>query len=261
MKKILLTFALLFLSTAVFPCLIFLYMPGDHVIIGNHEDWAARDARVRFIPANGKLLGSVVFDFESEGLIQGGMNSAGFFFDGTATPYVPLDFSDKEEFKGKDLWLTLLQTSRTVSDAVAFIKRYKIPDFERVHIFLADRSGQGVIVGAYDGKLTFTWRTNPFQVLTNFNIVDPEYGGEQPCPRFAAATQILSGSGDPMNLAKQALQKTTQGELTVYSSLFDLTTGTVDVFYIGNFSKPFSFNLKEELKKGPHDILLSKLPH
>ena len=258
MKRLSLTWAFLILSTTVYPCLIFLFMPGDHVIIGNHEDWTARDARVRFIPATGKLLGCMVFDFESEGLIQGGMNSEGFFFDGTATPYVPMDFSGKEEFKGKDIWLTLLQTSSSVSDAVSFIRKYRIPDLERVHLFFADRSGQSVIVGAYDGELTFTWRNKPFQVLSNFNIVDPEYGGEQPCPRFAAATQILSGSGDPMTMAKQVLQQTTQGDLTVYSTLFDLTTGSAEVFYMGNFAKSVSFNLSNELKKGIHDVLLSK---
>jgi len=258
MKRVVLTLALLLLSTTVFPCLIFFFSTGAHVIIGNHEDWTARDARVRFIPANGKLLGTVVFDFESEGLIQGGMNTAGFFFDGTATPFVPLDFSGKEDFKGKDFWLTLLQTSSTVEEAVAFIKKYKVPDLERVHLLFADRSGKSVIVGAYDGALTFTWRDKPFQVLTNFNIVDPEYGGELPCPRFATATKILSGQ-DPMKHVKTILAETTQGELTVYSNLYDLTTQTVEVFYLGDFSKSLTFNLHDELKKGAHGIMLDIL--
>jgi penicillin V acylase-like amidase (Ntn superfamily) len=203
----------------------------------------------------------MVFDFEHEGLIQGGMNSAGLFFDGTATPFVPMDFSDKEEFKGKDMWLTLLQTCRTANDAVVFISKYKVPDLEKVHLFFADKSGQSVIVGAYDGKLTFTWKTQPQQVLTNFNITDPEYGGEQPCPRFATAIQILTHPDDAFETAKRVLQQTTQGELTVYSSLFDLTEGTVTVFYQGDFTKSVTVNLAGELKRGAHAMLISKSVH
>ncbi len=259
MKRAIILLTLLLVSQTVFPCLIFVFTQGSHVLVGNHEDWTARDARVRFVPATGKLLGAVVFDFESEGLIQGGMNTAGLFFDGTATPFTPLDFSAKEDFKGKDFWLTLLQSASTVQEAVAFVQKYKVPELEKVHLLFADRSGQSVIVGAYDGTLTLTWKTVFYQVLSNFNIVDPEFGGEQPCPRFATATKILTGNiTEQREAAKLVLQQTTQGELTVYSTLFDLTEGTVEVFYIGNFSKSIILNLRNELALGPHVKLLSK---
>ncbi len=259
MKRTALLLAFLVVSHIVFPCLIFVFTPGGHVIVGNHEDWTARDARVRFIPSEPGKLGTVVFDFESEGLIQGGMNSAGLFFDGTATPYVPLDFTGKEVFKEKDFWLTLLQSCHSIQEAVTFINKYQVPELESVHLLFADRSGQSVIVGAYDGKLTYTWKNKPFQVLTNFNIVDPEYGGEQPCPRFATANSILtSADGDPMETAATVLKQTTQGQLTVYSTLFDLTAGSVRVYYLADFSRSLSFNLADELAKGGHDLSLSR---
>lgn len=259
MKRTVLILAFLLVSPAVFPCLIFVFTSGNHIIVGNHEDWTARDARIRFIPAEKSKLGVVVFDFESEGLIQGGMNSAGLFFDGTATPYVPLDFTGKEVFKEKDFWLTLLQTCHSIQEAVVFINKYQLPELESVHLLFADRSGQSLIVGAYDGKLTYTWKNKPFQVLTNFNIVDPEYGGEQPCPRFAKANSILtSATGNPMETAAAVLKQTTQGELTVYSTLFDITTGSVRVYYLADFSRSLTFNLADELAKGGHDILMSK---
>ena len=261
MKRAALMLILCLFSSSGFSCLIFIFTGGKHVLVGNHEDWTARDGRMRFIPGNNKQLGAIVFDFESEGLIQGGMNTVGLFFDGTATPFVPMDFSDKEEFKGADMWPTLLQTCKTTNDAVTFVQRYKIPDLEKVHLFFADRSGQSVIVGAYDGKLTFTWKSQPQQVLTNFNITDPEYGGEQSCPRFATAMQILSNPDDAVETAKRVLQQTTQGDLTVYSSLFDLTDGSVTVYYQGDFSKSVTINLASELKLGAHSLLISKSVH
>lgn len=240
-------------------CLIFMFTDNKNIIIGNHEDWTARDARVRFIPAQGKERAVVAFDFASEGLIQGGMNSDGLFFDGTATPFVPLDFSGKEVFTGKDFWLSLLKSCSTIQQAIAYVKKYQVPELEKVHLFFSDRTGQSVIVGAYDGELTFTWKSQPFQVLSNFNIVDPEYGGEQPCPRYATATRILSQpSSDPMLSAKNVLAETTQGGLTVYSTLFNLTSGTVTIFYLADFSKALTLDLTAEWKIGPHEILLSE---
>lgn len=262
MKRIALLLFLFLVSPAVYPCLILVLTVDNRVIIGNHEDWPARDARIRFIPGDEQKLGCVVFDFASEGLIQGGVNAAGLFFDGTATPYVPMDFSSKEEFNGKDFWLALLQRCHNVHEAVAFIDRYQVPELEEVHILFADRTGQSVIVGAYDGNLTYTWKSKPYQVLTNFNIVDPEYGGEQPCPRFATATRILSSPGkDPVETAEQVLEQTTQGKLTAYSTLFDLTSGSFRIYYTADFSRHLSFSIPDELKKEAHDVLVSEALH
>ncbi len=239
-------------------CTVFIIARGNRVIVGNHEDWPARDARVRFLPAADNKLGAMVFDFESEGLIQGGLNSAGLFFDGTATPFAPLDFADKPKYEGKDFWLDLLQHCKNIHEAVDWIGKYQVPEMEKVHILLADQSGQSVIVGAYDGKLTYTWKSQPFQVLTNFNIVDPEYGGEQPCQRFAAATRILTPEVDPMVAAKTALEQTTQGKLSVYSTLFDLTAMTVQVFYEADFSKSVTYDISTEIRRGEHNYLLNR---
>ena len=140
-------------------------------------------------------------------------------------------------------------------EAVAFVERYQATELERVHFLFADKTGQSVIIGAYEGKITYTWKTQAHQVLTNFNIVDPEYGGEQPCPRFATAQDLLSQNADPM----EVLRQTTQGDLTVYTTLFDLTAGVVQVSYRANFTKIASFSLSQEWSKGAHNVLLSDI--
>lgn len=256
MRMALIFAAVLLAVTPAQSCLILVLTKDNHVLVGNHEDWTARDARLRFIPAGSGKLAVAVFDFESEGFIQGGVNEAGLFFDATATPFVPLDFSAKQKFEGKDMWLTLLQKCRTVGEAIAFVERYQVPELERVHLLFADKTGQSVIIGAYEGKLTYTWKTQPHQVLTNFNVVDPEYGGEQPCPRYAAANVLLGKGVDPMDVLRQ----TTQGELTVYTTLVDLTDGVLQVGYLADFSRLVSFSLQKEWQH-PRDVALRDLFH
>jgi hypothetical protein len=43
---------------------------------------------------------------------------------------------------------------------------------------------------------------------------------------------------------------------TVYSQVYDLSQGTVYVYYRHNFDRPFKVNLEEELREGPHQVML-----
>ena len=51
MKKLIPSLILIFTFHAAFPCLIVVVTDGQRVLVGNHEDWFARDARARFEPA------------------------------------------------------------------------------------------------------------------------------------------------------------------------------------------------------------------
>ncbi|MCB0548836.1 MAG: linear amide C-N hydrolase [Phaeodactylibacter sp.] len=252
MKKLIPSLILIFTFHAAFPCLIVVVTDGQRVLVGNHEDWFARDARARFEPATDTTYGMVVFDFESEGYAQGGMNTEGLFFDGTATPFVPLDLSGKKDCNCY-IWTEVLQHCSNVEEAIEFIRPYRLPDLEQVHLLFADRTGQSVIVGAYDGELTFTYRKRAYQILTNFNVTDPEYGGEEACPRYGKALEILQvDSSATVEHVRNILSLTHQEELSVYSNIYDLTAGEVYIYSLADFNRSVKFNLAEELSKGTH---------
>src|ERR1700733_15628321 len=97
MKRVGLTLLCCLLIAPVFGCLILFLTDGKNVLVANHEDWYATDAEITHVPADGKKVGMVYFDFASEGTAQGGMNTAGLFFDGTRTPYAPYAANDKKE--------------------------------------------------------------------------------------------------------------------------------------------------------------------
>ncbi len=252
-------FFLLFLLLPSYGCLIVVLTDGRRVLVGNHEDWYGRDAEIVFIPATPGKYGMVVFDFASEGYAQGGMNSKGLFFDGTATPYVQMDGSDKPAFTGY-IWQALLERCASVEEGLNFLKQYQLPELQEVHILLADRSGASVIIGAYDGELTFHYRERSFQILTNFNVADPGYGGEPPCPRYGTAMRYLEAdSTATVENLQNLLADTHQGELTVYSNIYDLTEGVVHVYSLADFERRASFDLDEELAKGRRTLSVPAL--
>jgi len=260
MRRMLFLTVLIFWVHTVFSCAIFVITDGETVLVGNHEDWYAQDAEITFTPVENGKYGTIIFDFASEGWAQGGMNTEGLFFDGTATPEVAISQEDKEDCDCY-IWEKILADCANVEEAVAMVKKYKVPAFKAVHILLADKTGNSVIIGAYKGELFFEYRDDEdFQVLTNFNIADATYGGEPLCTRFATAEMMLMENSAPtIENARQVLENTHQGELTVYSNIYDLTNGEVYVYSKTDFTKSHRFNLETALQKGKHSIAIAEL--
>lgn len=245
-------------------CLILFITDGKEVLVANHEDWYASDAEVTFVPASKGKFGMIYFDFASEGTAQGGMNTAGLFFDGTATPRAPYPENQRKKDCNCYIWTKILQECATVEQAIQYAKTYRIPEIERVHVLFADSAGHSAIIGVYDGKLQVKRNSHndkfSHQLLTNFNITNPSYGGEKPCKRFQMADAMLKtdSSATIQNLTN-ILSKTHQDSLTVYSNIYNLTKKEVYVFSKRNFSRPLRIDINNELSKGKHSILVTQL--
>jgi predicted choloylglycine hydrolase len=259
-KKFLLSLLFTTPFTHVFACLILFITDGKKVLVANHEDWYARDSEVTFIPAEGKKFGMLYFDFASEKTAQGGMNTAGLFFDGTRTPFAPYSDNDSKKDCKCYIWRKILEECATVDEALSYVEKYKIPEIEDVHILFADKKGNSAAVGVYDDKLQIHRRAGDHQLLTNFNLNDPSYGDEPACQRFATAEKMLgSDSSATVENLEKILSMTHQNDLTVYSNIYDLTSGEVYVYNRADFTRKAKFNLSAELKKGKHVVSIPSL--
>jgi predicted choloylglycine hydrolase len=260
MKKLMLAFAFLFPFNHAPACLILFLTNGHDVLVANHEDWYARDAEVTFVPATGNNYGMMYFDFASEGTAQGGMNTEGLFFDGTATPRAPYPENKTKPDCKCYIWKKILQECSTVEEAIRLVEKYRIPEMEQIHVMFADKKGHSAIVGVYDGQLQIHRNTGNYQLLTNFNITNPAYGGEPVCSRFTKAEQMLKiDSVASIANLRDILSQTTQGTLTVYSNIYNLTKTEVTIYQQGDFSIEKTINLKESLVKGRRSQLISKM--
>jgi len=260
MKRAVATFFLSISFPNLFACLILLVTDGKTILVGNHEDWYARDAEATIVPPRDKKFGMIYFDFASEGTPQGGMNEAGLFFDGTRTPFAPYPENDTKENCNCYIWKKILEQCSNTEQAIAYIEKYRIPEIEDIHIFIADKNGNSAIIGVYDNKLQIHRRSGNHQLLTNFNITNPSYGDEPPCKRFATAEAMLHiDSSATIQNMENILSKTHQHALTIYSNIYNLTTGDIYIYSKANFSKKAKLNLRVELKKGKHRVSIAKL--
>lgn len=204
-------------------CYIIVLSDGNQILVGNHEDWYAKDAGIKIMPPTAIRYGSIIFTFMSEGWAQGGMNEHGLFFDAARTPFSEIQFdAEAREFHGY-IWQTILDKCKTVDEALAFIRKYKLPELSDINIVLADATGNAVIVGVNNGGVSVQKIDGNYLCQTNFNLWHPELSEEPTCRRFEK-TKVEMNNRPEVSLErlKQLMELTHQDSLTVYTNLYDL---------------------------------------
>lgn len=237
-------------------CFIIFLSDGRQVLVGNHEDWFAKDAAIKVnAPAAGKY-GSVIFTFMSEGWAQGGMNEHGLFFDAAYTPFQQVDFdSHVKEFQGY-IWQQVLDKAANVAEAFQILGQYKLDQLSESNIILADADGNVGWIGVKDGKVFMEDGRNAQLIQTNFNPKHPELAEEPTCWRFDRATKHLQSQSDvSVENVKSILQETHQDSLTVYSNIYDLKNRIIHTFSKRNFKNDIVVRMPDIFKAG--DCMLS----
>ena len=110
---------------------------GEHVWVGNNEDWFNPRTKIWFIqPGNGRY-GSVFFGFDNF-WPQCGMNQKGLFFDAFALKPKAVDEPQtKPRFRG-NLIKEVMATCGTVAEALALMERYSLSFMPHFQLFIAD---------------------------------------------------------------------------------------------------------------------------
>ena len=244
---------ILFLHYPIYACTIFTKMAGNLVLVGNNEDWYKTNSQVMFYPASEGIYGRMFFGFDEMGL--GGMNECGLCFDKCALlPERVIEFPEDKPFYEGNFWDFVLQSCATVDEAVNLIKQYNIESLNRNHVMLVDSSGNSAVIEWGPDSLAIIYKTGDYQVVTNFNLSDPNLAGTYPCWRYDKATEMLKDSDVSIESFGHILAAVHQeGNFpTRYSNVYDLKKRVVHVAIDHNFNEVVEFDLIEELKQGFH---------
>ena len=276
MKKYFLTalFALTFLSThIIFPCTIFNVSKKGLVLAGNNEDGFTPNTNVWFVPGPDGKYGAVWVGFDVELGKMGAMNDQGLFFDGNALKFNKmnahpelLSFSDDKSSWVRIMraWEQIMQECATVEEVLDMLSRYNLDGWNNFQLIFADKTGASAVVGAdKSGELAITRKQGDFQVSTNYNLANPEFGAySYPCRRFHIATEMLEKMEElTVDYCRDILAAVhAEGSsVTLYSNICDLTNGDIYIYNFHNCGEVAKFNLEEELKKGEHVYKIASL--
>jgi hypothetical protein len=231
-------------------CTVIYAADGQVALGGNNEDGFNPLTKIWFVPGSDGGYGSAWVGYDDL-VIQGGMNEAGLFFDGLAVREVTVPPKPgKPELTGGSAWTALMSRCSSVDCVRQFYDDTSLPGTWNGQALFGDRYGNSAIVE----PLTIIPKEGAFQVATNF-FQSEIPAADRTDERYVIATSMLEHRDRfSADLMRDVLHATSQqGDVnTLYSTVYDLNVGTIDLYYFQDFGKKITFDLRTELAKGIH---------
>ncbi len=246
---------------------------GEQRLAAANLDCSNVFPRIWFVPASEGEYGRYCFGTDkNQRIAEGGMNEKGLFIGVNAldneTGWKPdPELPDWETWEG---WYEsgvpdgILAKCATVDEAVAVFRGYNLLTLAHVKFLMADAGGSSAIVEWSEGKLAVVPRgAADHQVSTNF-VTSAHLGGDPPCSRFRIAEQMMGDvpKGPSTVDGLRGLLSATHLEFqtpTVLSSICNLATGEIHVYYFHDFERVRIFNLNDEISSPRHGFLVRDL--
>jgi Acyl-coenzyme A:6-aminopenicillanic acid acyl-transferase len=141
----------------------------------------------------------------------------------------------------------ILDYAKTTDEAVALLKEYNIHFGETIcHLMIADATGKSAVVEFLDGNIVATTTQENWQVCTNHQISGKsEDENDRTCSRYRTASDQLAaltsaaGAADVM----QVMQAVAQPNWTMWSSVYELSTGELQFAYRQHFGESYQDGL------------------
>lgn len=147
----------------------------------------------------------------------------------------------------------VLDYAKTTAEAISLLEKYNISfrGSPSVHFLIADPTGQSAVIEFVDKKMVVTKNTEPWQVATNFIVYNKSLSTcLASSVRYKRAYQMLEknkgniSASDAMNLLANVSQSN-----TVWSAVYNMSNGEIQVAMGKRYKQVKVFNLKEEKEK------------
>lgn len=245
-------------------CTIFVVARGGLVLAGANEDYALGEPHdkhwVKFVPAKEGRLGYIGFGYNFSPFVdQAAINEAGLFFDYNALAKLDRP-NEGKPVGGIPQLVDMIQTCRTVREAVAYLSKFDFPILSQGQMVLGDATGASAILERH--AVTWKSRGADYQIGTNFRTSTTPF--EQiTCERYKACDGALArGSRVSVDSVRELLERTSPkggGSITWYSMVCDLKGVLVYLFRKGDFSRVSLLDVRAELKKGARRVDMDEL--
>lgn len=245
-------------------CSMFKVTQGSKTLVGNNEDYWNPNTRIWFEQGEATKFGAMYVGFDNF-YPQGGMNEAGLVFDGFAMDFLAVtDTSGKVALVSADerysFTKNILQTCSKVSEVKEFLLKYKLELYQSSMLFFVDKSGDYLIV---EGD-SLILGNDPTYIQSNFYPSCTKKEENVKIDFYQKGRKYLTENKADTSLAyctnmMNAMHQDWAVGGTLYSTIYDLETGTISLYYHSDFDTVVTFDLKEELEKGNRSIKIPEL--
>ena len=240
--------------------------PDNEKMFGRNFDWHDHPALLLFTdPPNGHASVSMV-DIYYLGYQAGrgprigraalllapylpfdGMNEAGLAVGMMAVPHAQ-DTQEPDQVTISSLRAirVLLDYAGSTDEAISLLEDYNIVFPETpIHYLISDASGNSIVVEFIDGEMHVIGNDQPWQVATNFLLVEVEpEAANSPCGRYNAAYQALETAGGSVSgIEAMAILEEVSAPHTIWSAVYNLTGGHIGIVMDRNYAQVLTYHL------------------
>lgn len=229
------------------------------IYVANNEDyWYDVKSYIQIIPGSKNKYARLWYGWDD--FAQGGINEAGLFFDGAATPEqnIPEGYHDPN---GRNVGDEILAHCSNVEEAIAYLEKEKIA-ISKGHIMFGDSAGNAAVLEWINGEKKLVKLQNNVLIVTNY-LLTMKSAGNFPCYRFQSIEDRvtkLNESKETVDLrlfgnviagAVQAPRKDSKGKDlgTLYSTFINISEMEFVLVYQLDNTNITRLNLKEEFAK------------
>ncbi|MBP6313035.1 MAG: hypothetical protein KA408_12245 [Flavobacteriales bacterium] len=260
--------ALLFCSaTAAQACTFFKITKDGRTIVGNNEDAWSINAQVWFRNGGPGEYGAVYFAHYNgspmrQMIDQGGMNSEGLIYDALVVENREIALMPNTRITDfATLLPKIMHSCATVHEAEKILRKYTVATFDHAMLVLVDRNGDYLVA---EGDTLYTGNDATF-ALGNFRMSRCVDIDSVPIERYQNGRELIANGVDvsvafgTSVLNKMAVRRGSHDNRegltgTLYSNLYDPQNGIVHLYFYHDYNTVRSFNVREELAKGDHEL-------
>jgi hypothetical protein len=179
-----------------------------------------------------------------------GMNEKGVTVGMMAVPNASAPYDPAKTTLGELATIRLvLDFAATTDEAISLLKKYNYRVEEPpVHYLIADAAGHSAVIEYVNGAMNVIKNMEPWHVSTNFVITGSGAPAVSPCWRYNTAHSTLTyADGKLTPDAALTLLGNVSQTSTIWSVVYEMSSGTIHVATDRTYSGALTFVLKENL--------------
>jgi len=226
-------------------------------IVGNNEDWHNPNTQIWFTPKADYKYGFMNIGF-NDYFAQGAINEGGLIFDGFAMPYLEIkNTAGKTEMSMGNMVRHIMHSYHSVTEVKDYLSKINLGAFTNSMIVFVDKTGKYLIVEGDELIIG----DDAEQSFSNFYPSQTKSLTDVDLPFYQKGLKFINNSESEVSVdyCSSVMKNLAQDRATQYSSIYDLEKLTVRIYHFHNYESYVEIDLRDELKKGEHMLLIPEL--
>lgn len=242
-----------------FCCSMFKITMHGKTMVGNNEDYWNPNDRIWFEKGKKCEYGAFYVGFDNF-WPQGGINQAGLVFDGFAEDYKAIGDTIGKKPLSNDFLKDIMRKCATVDEVKTYLSKFNLSGLETSMFFFVDKTGKYLVA---EGDSLIVGNKEHY-LVSNFYPSQVKNECDVPLSYYQKGRKYLENNKNISVAFCSSVMDTLHQERgwgagTMYTTIYDLKEGVINLYFFRDYTHVVVFNLNEELLKENHSLIVPDL--